>query len=284
MRFFNHGQAGQEALGALDAAGVRRDLSAHAGPITPSWIASGAAAWLSGIDLAALPRVAEETRIAPVVLGAQKFICIGKNYADHASEMGGSAPSEPLIFHKALSSISGAYDSIEIPPGATQLDYEVELGVIIGRRAKYIAAADAPAHIFGYCLVNDVSERDYQMNRQGQYTKGKSHDSFGPIGPYLVTADEIPDPQSLRLQTWVDGAPRQDGSTADMIHKIYDVVAYLSQFMSLNPGDIIATGTPSGVAAGMKPEPGFLRAGQRVEMEITGLGRQAHLCLPYGAI
>jgi ureidoglycolate lyase len=228
---------------------------------------------IATLDLASLPEVNVE-RYGPCVAGVGKFICIGLNYSDHAAESGMAVPSEPVIFAKATSAICGPNDNIEIPRGSTATDWEVELGVVIGKEAKYIDEADALDHVAGYCVINDLSERDFQLKREGQWVKGKSADTFGPIGPWLVTRDEVPDPQALGMYLDVNGKRMQDGSTSTMVYGVAHVVAYLSQFMSLQPGDIISTGTPPGVGMGMKPEPVYLKAGDTMALGIEGLGKQ----------
>jgi 2-keto-4-pentenoate hydratase/2-oxohepta-3-ene-1,7-dioic acid hydratase in catechol pathway len=213
------------------------------------------------------------------VAGTGKFICIGLNYADHAAESGATVPSEPVIFMKATSAICGPNDAVIIPRGSEKTDWEVELGVVIGTRAKYVSEADALGHVAGYCVINDVSERAFQAERQGQWTKGKSCDTFGPTGPWLVTRDEVADPQALKMWLTVNGETRQNGSTATMVYGVAHVVSYLSQFMSLEPGDIISTGTPPGVGLGMKPVPVYLKAGDRMALGIEGLGEQQQVCI-----
>ena len=228
------------------------------------------------MDTETLPLVDGNPRLGACVGGVGKLVCIGLNYTDHAAEVGKAAPSEPVIFQKATTSICGPHDPIEIPRGAEQTDWEIELGVVIGTRAKYVTEADALDHVAGYLTINDISERHYQSEREGQWTKGKSHDSFAPLGPWLVTADEVADPLDLRLWCEVDGVMRQDGSTRTMIFSIAYLVAYLSQFMTLEPGDVIATGTPPGVGKGIKPEPVYLQPGQRLRCAVEGLGEQDH--------
>lgn len=276
MKLLRYGEPGRERPGLLDAAGAIRDLSAAIPDVTGSTVSAAGLDTLRKLDLARLPKVEGRPRLGPCVGAVGKFICIGLNYADHAAETGAKVPSEPVIFMKATSAITGPHDPIEIPRTSQSTDWEVELGVVIGRRAKYVSEADALAHVAGYCTVNDVSERDFQKERQGQWTKGKSHDTFGPIGPWLVTADEVPDPQVLKLWCDVDGKRYQDGTTATMVYGVRFLIAYLSQFMTLEPGDIIATGTPPGVGAGVKPVPVFLRPGQTVRLGVAGLGEQEH--------
>ena len=228
---------------------------------------------IATLDIGSLPLVDGDARIGPCVAGVSKFICIGLNYSDHAAETGATVPPEPIIFMKATSAIMGPNDDLEIPRGSEKTDWEVELGVVIGKKAKYVSEAEAMSHVAGYCLINDVSERAFQIERQGQWTKGKSADTFGPIGPWLVTRDEVADPQQLAMWLEVNGVRRQHGSTATMVYGVAHLVAYLSQFMSLQPGDIISTGTPPGVGMGMKP-PVYLKAGDEVTLGIEGLGTQ----------
>ena len=276
MKLLRYGPPGQEKPGLLDAEGRLRDLSGVIGDVGGEALLPGSLARLAALDPSDLPAVSGTPRLGPCVAGVGKFPAVGLNYADHAKETGGQAPREPIIFTKMTSSICGPNDDTVIPRGSVKTDWEVELGVVIGTPGKYIAEADALAHIAGYCVVDDVSEREYQLERKGQWVKGKSADSFGPIGPWLVTADEVPDPQNLRLWCEVDGARRQDGTTANMIFGVAFLVSYISRFMSFQPGDIIATGTPAGVGLGMKP-PTFLAPGQRVRLGVEGLGEQDHL-------
>jgi 2-keto-4-pentenoate hydratase/2-oxohepta-3-ene-1,7-dioic acid hydratase in catechol pathway len=225
-----------------------------------------------------LPLAPADARIGPCVVGVGKFLCIGLNYRDHAEEAGMPIPKEPIIFMKATSAIIGPTDSVTIPRGSTKTDWEVELGVVIGAAASYVSVADALNHVAGYCVVNDVSEREYQLERGGQWDKGKGCDTFGPIGPWLVTRDEVPDPQALAMWLDVDGVRKQSGSTATMIFGVAELVAYCSQFMTLHPGDIISTGTPPGVGMGMRP-PQFLKAGQVMHLGISGLGEQTQMAI-----
>ncbi len=278
MKLLRFGAAGAERPGLLDATGTIRDLSGHVDDISGATLSDDGLAALGALDPATLPAVPEGTRIGPCVAGVGKFICIGLNYADHAAETGKSVPSEPVVFMKATSAICGPHDDLEIPRGAAKTDWEVELGVIIGTRAKYVSEADALNHVAGYCTINDGSERAFQSEMQGQWTKGKSHDTFGPIGPWLVTRDEVPDPQALKLWCEVDGTRHQNGSTETMVYGAAFLVSYLSRFMTLEPGDIIATGTPPGVGLGLNPQV-FLKPGQRITLEVEGLGRQDHLMI-----
>jgi 2,4-diketo-3-deoxy-L-fuconate hydrolase len=273
VKFFRHGAAGSEKAGVLDGNGVLRDLSPHLDDIDGSVLALGPDLGLGALDLEALEAVSPDERIGPCVAGVGKFICIGLNYSDHAKETGAEVPPEPVVFLKATTAICGANDDIERPRGSTKLDWEVELGLVIGRRAKYVSEAEAMDHLFGYCVINDVSEREFQMERSGTWDKGKGCDTFGPIGPWLVSRDEVADPTDLRMWLDVNGRRFQDGSTSTMIYKPAFLISYLSQFMTLLPGDVISTGTPPGVGMGQKP-PLFLQAGDLVELGIEGLGRQ----------
>ena len=273
MKLLRYGPVGQEKPGLLDPAGRIRDLSAQVRDIAGQTLLPETMARLAALDPESLPLVEGDPRIGPCVAGTGKFMCIGLNYADHAAETGATVPPEPLLFMKATSAIVGPNDGIEMPRGSTKLDWEVELGVVIGKTAKYVGEDQAMEHVAGYCVVNDVSERSFQMDRQGQWSKGKSADSFGPIGPWLVTPDEVRDPQDLPLWLEVNGQMRQNGSTRTMVYGVRKLVSYLSQFMSLQPGDIIATGTPPGVGLGMKP-PQFLKPGDVVRLGIEGMGEQ----------
>ena len=273
MKLLRHGPRGAERPGLLDAEGRIRDLSGHLADIGPAALAPGALARLAALDPATLPLVEGAPRLGAPVADVSKFLCVGLNYADHARETGKEPPAEPVLFAKAVSAISGPNDDVEIPRGSDRTDWEVELGIVIGSRAKYVSEAEALEHVAGYLLVNDVSERRFQSERGGQWTKGKSHDTFGPIGPWLVTKDEIADVQALDLWLDVDGARRQTGNTRTMIFGVAFLVHYISQFMTLEPGDIIATGTPPGVGLGMKP-PTFLSEGQIVTLGAAGLGEQ----------
>lgn len=269
MRFLRWGDPGRERPGVLDADGVIRDLSG----IVPD-VSGATLAQLSGFTgVERLPKVTGQPRLGPCVSGVGKFICIGLNYADHAAESGQPCPSEPIVFFKATSAIAGPNDDLVLPAGSTKVDWEVELGVVIGRHAYGIDESTAQAAIAGYCVVNDLSERAWQLERGGQWVKGKSADGFGPIGPWLVTADSVPDVTALRIWLELDGRRVQDSSTDQMIFKPAFLVSYLSQFMSLQPGDIISTGTPPGVGLGHKP-PVYLHAGQEMRLGIDGLGEQ----------
>lgn len=279
MKLLRFGPVGQEKPGFIDHHGKLRDLSGIVADIAGEVLGDDSLAALRAIDPATLPLVAGEPRIGACVGRIGKFICVGLNYADHARETGKEPPAEPILFMKATSAVCGPNDDIEIPRGSAKTDWEVELGVVIGKRAKYVQETDALGHVAGYCTVNDVSERAFQSERGGQWTKGKSHDSFGPIGPWLVTRDEIPDPQALDLWLEVDGARQQNGSTRTMIFGVAELIAYISQFMTLEPGDIIATGTPPGVGLGHKP-PVFLKTGQTVRLSVQGLGSQTQRTVP----
>lgn len=274
MKLLRYGPTGQEKPGLLDSEGKIRDLSGEIADIDGAVLSDAALARLGALDIAGLPEVAESPRLGPCVGSIGKFICIGLNYSDHAAEAGHPDPKEPIVFMKATTAVCGPDDNIEIPRTSEKLDWEVELGVIIGKRAKYVSKEEALDHVAGYCTANDVSERSFQSERSGQWTKGKSHDTFGPIGPWLVTRDEVPDPQNLNLWLDVDGERRQTGNTGTMIFDVATIVSYLSQFMTLEPGDVISTGTPPGVGMGHKPEPIYLKAGQVMTLEVEGLGRQ----------
>lgn len=278
MRIVRYGAAGQERAGILDTDDNRRDCSA----LVPDWDAAafrgGAIQRLRTVDPLSLPLVATDERWGSCVARPGKVVCIGLNYRDHAAESGMPIPAEPIVFLKASNTVVGPYDDVLIPRGATKTDWEVELGVVIGREARYLeSTADAAACIAGYCVSHDVSERAFQLERGGQWTKGKSCDTFNPLGPWLVTADAVGDPQALDLSLAVNGDQRQHGNTRTMIFPVLEIVRYLSQFMTLEAGDVISTGTPPGVGMGMKP-PRWLQAGDRVELTITGLGTQRQSC------
>ena len=278
MKLLRHGDFGKEKPGIIDQEGKIRDLSDHITDINGDTINASSLKKIAAIDLSSLPTVSNTTRLGACVGNVGKFLCIGLNYSDHAAESGLPVPSEPILFSKATSAIVGPNDNVEIPRNSSETDWEVELGIIIGKKAKYINEDDAEDYIAGYCVVNDVSERAFQIKREGQWTKGKSCDTFGPTGPYLVTKDEIPDVQNLKMYLDVNGKRMQDGSTHTMIFSAKYIVYYLSQFMSLNPGDVIATGTPPGVGLGMKP-PVFLNAGDTMKLGIEGLGEQNQTCI-----
>jgi len=274
MKLLRYGPVGQEKPGLLDSSNTLRDLSGVLSDIEGAQLGDAALARLRAIDPTTLPAVPGQPRIGPCVARVGKFICIGLNYADHAAESGAAIPTEPVIFNKWTSAICGPNDAVEIPRGSTKTDWEVELGVVISKAAKYITEAQALEHVAGYCVVNDVSEREWQIERGGTWDKGKGFDTFGPIGPWLVTRDEVPDPQNLSMWLDVDGKRFQNGNTKTMIFTVAQIVAYVSQCMSLQPGDIISTGTPPGVGLGIKPNPVYLKAGQTMRLGIEGLGEQ----------
>jgi 2-keto-4-pentenoate hydratase/2-oxohepta-3-ene-1,7-dioic acid hydratase in catechol pathway len=273
MRLLRYGPPGAEKPGLLDRNDRIRDLSGQIKDIDGAALAPESLAKLAAIDPASLPEVQGSPRLGPPVAGISKLVCVGLNYSDHAAETGAAVPTEPILFMKATTAIIGPNDRVVIPRGSTKTDWEVELGIVIGRRASYIAANEAMDYVAGYCVVNDVSEREFQIERLGQWTKGKSCDTFAPIGPWLVTKDEVPDPQSLDLWLEVDGRRYQNGSTRTMIFPVQHLVSYISHFMTLLPGDVIPTGTPPGVGLGQKP-PVFLRPGQVMRVGIQGLGEQ----------
>ncbi|RWA72815.1 fumarylacetoacetate hydrolase family protein [Mesorhizobium sp.] len=273
MKLLRYGEAGSERPALLDQDGTIRDLSAHVADIAGTALHPASLEMLSKLDPKSLPAVPGKPRMGACVAGTGKFICIGLNYSDHAAETGATVPPEPIIFMKASSAIVGPDDDVLIPRGSVKTDWEVELGVVIGKTAKYVSEDDALDYVAGYCVSHDVSERAFQAERQGQWTKGKSCDTFGPIGPWLVTKDEIADPQNLKMWLTVNGKTMQNGSTKTMVYGVKYLVSYLSHFMSLHPGDIISTGTPPGVGLGMKP-PVFLKAGDVVELGIEGMGQQ----------
>lgn len=272
MKLLRVGVIGQEKPAILDSNNNLRDLSPLIKDINPEFLAQGFAD-LENLQVEQLPILSAHDRIAPCVAGVGKFICIGLNYLDHAKESHAVIPNEPIIFNKWTSAISGAYDEILLPRNSTKTDWEVELGIVIGQKGRYISEKNALDYVAGYCVINDISEREYQLERGGSWDKGKGCDSFGPIGPWLVTKDEVPDPQKLELWLEVDGQRYQQGNTKNMIFSVEQIISYLSQFMSLHPGDIISTGTPAGVGMGQQP-PKFLRHGQVVRLGIEGLGVQ----------
>jgi 2-keto-4-pentenoate hydratase/2-oxohepta-3-ene-1,7-dioic acid hydratase in catechol pathway len=274
MKLLRYGPVGQERPGTLDASGRVRDLSGVLPDLAGDALTPASLDRLRAVDPTTLPLVEGQPRLGPCVGRVGKFLCIGLNYADHAKESGAAVPKEPIVFSKATSAIIGPDDDVVIPRGSEKTDWEVELGVVIGSPTKYVAEADALAHVAGYCVVNDLSERAFQLEGTGQWVKGKSADTFGPIGPWLVTRDEVPDPQNLPMWLEVDGRRYQDGTTSTMIFGVAFLVSFLSRFMSLQPGDIITTGTPPGVGMGQKPNPIYLRAGQRMVLGIAGLGEQ----------
>ena len=274
MKLLRYGDEGQEKWGVLDKEGAIRTLDdalqhVRGDALTPDWLAQ-----LQKLDPAKLPLLKAAHRIGPPIPRPLNFVCVGLNYADHAAETGGKIPKEPILFLKSLSAFCGPYDDIIIPPGARKTDWEVELAVVISTKATRVPEAEALDYIAGYTIVNDVSEREYQTERSGTWDKGKGADHFGPVGPYLVTKDEVPDLQNLRLFCEVDGKMMQDGTTANMIFGVQMLVSYVSQFITLYPGDIIATGTPAGVGMGRKPEPIYLRPGQSLRLGVEGLGEQ----------
>ena len=273
MKLLRYGSKGQEKPGLLDNDGKIRDLSGVIADVTGSVLSAESVARLRSIDPAGLPLVSGEPRLGPCVGSVGKFIGIGLNYADHAAETGAAIPKEPVVFNKWVTCISGCNDDIQIPEGSTKTDWEVELGVIIAQTARRVSETEALNHVAGYCVVNDVSEREYQIERGPTWDKGKGFDTFGPIGPWLVTKDEVPDPQNLQLWLEIDGVRRQSGTTKTMVFNVATLVSYLSRIMTLNPGDVIATGTPPGVGMGMKP-PVFLRPGQVVRLGVERLGEQ----------
>lgn len=274
MKLIRHGAPGREKPGLLDADGIARDLSGVIADFSWQTLDPTALARLARLKPQQLPQVAPGRRLGVPFAGISKFIGIGLNYRDHAAEAGMAVPSEPIVFMKATTCISGPDDAVEIPPGSVKTDWEVELGVVIGRTAKRVSERAALDHVAGYCVVNDLSEREWQLERGGTWDKGKGFDGFGPIGPWLVTKDEIPDPQALSLWLDVNGEPRQRGHTGTMVFGVAELVSYVSRCMTLLPGDVIATGTPPGVGMGMKPTPKFLKAGDVVTLGIAGLGEQ----------
>lgn len=273
MKLVRFGEKGVERPGTIDADGNIRDLSGHVPDIAGAALLPDALERLAALDVATLPLVPGPVRLGACVCGVGKFVCVGMNYADHAAETGAPIPAEPILFAKWTSAIAGPDDDVPIPRGSRKTDWEVELGVVIGQGGVAIDPADALDHVAGYCVVNDLSEREWQLERGGSWDKGKGCDGFGPLGPWLVTRDEIADPQALRLWLEVDGVRRQDGSTATMIFDVRTLVSYCSRFMSLQPGDVISTGTPPGVGLGLKP-PVYLRPGQTIRLGIDGLGQQ----------
>jgi ureidoglycolate lyase len=275
MRLLRYGPSGAEKPGLLDAEGRIRDLSGEIDDITPAVLAADRLAGLARLNPASLPLIEGRPRLGPPLASVPNLVCIGLNYADHAAETNSPLPDQPIVFMKHTGCIIGATDQVKIPRGSTKSDWEVELGVVIGRRASYVSEADAMDYVAGYTIVNDVSDRQVQANGGGgQWVKGKSPDTFGPIGPWLVTKDEIPDPQNLHMWLEVDGHRYQNGSTSTMVFSVVQLVSHLSQRMALLPGDVISTGTPPGVGMGVKPEPVFLKPGQVMRLGIEGLGEQ----------
>ncbi|MGB7317357.1 MAG: fumarylacetoacetate hydrolase family protein [Planktotalea sp.] len=274
MKLLRYGPVGNEKPGLLDSAGLLRDLSEHINDITGDMLDDASLAKLRAIDPASLPIVEGEQRLGACVGNIGKFLCIGLNYSDHAAETGAAIPEHPILFFKANSAIVGPYDDVVMPRGSTKTDWEVELGVVIGKTAKYVTKETALEYVAGYCIVNDVSERHFQANLTGQWTKGKSCDTFGPTGPWLVTRDEIEDPQNLDMALDVNGKRMQTGNTSTMIFSVAEIIEHLSQLFTLHPGDVISTGTPPGVGLGIKPEPVFLKKGDVMDLTIQGLGHQ----------
>ena len=274
MKLVRYGAPGAEKPGVLDADGQLRDLSDIVRDIDGAALSPAGLAKIAGANPATLPIVRSNPRIGPCIARPLNFVCIGLNYADHAAETGATPPTEPIIFLKSLGAFCGPYDDVVIPKGSTKPDWEVELGIVIGTKAKYVSEADAMNHVAGYCVVNDVSERNFQTERGGTWDKGKGCDTFGPTGPWMVTKDEIPDPQALGMWLDVNGERMQTGSTKTMIFNVVQIVSYVSHFITLHPGDIIATGTPPGVGMGKKPNPIWLKAGDVMTLGIEGLGEQ----------
>jgi len=274
MKLLRYGPKGQEKPGLLDANGIVRDLSDLLPDLTSDCLGRATLDKLASVDPSRLPAVEGPVRMAPIVADIGKLICVGLNYSDHAAESGMDVPSEPVLFAKATSSIIGCNDPVVLPRDSVKSDWEVELGVVIGKRARYVEVGQALEHVAGYCVVNDLSEREYQLERGGQWDKGKGCDTFGPVGPWLVTADEVPDPQNLDMWLEVNGKRYQSGNTRTMVFTVAQLVSYISRFMTLNPGDVISTGTPPGVGLGQKPNPVYLRPGDRMTLGIQGLGQQ----------
>ena len=274
MKLVRYGNEGAERPGLIDTDGALRDLSAHIEDIDGRMLDDASLDSLRAIDTSSMPRVEGTPRFAPIVGNIGKYLCIGLNYSDHAAETGAAIPEHPILFFKANSAIVGANDDVIMPRGSTHTDWEVELGVVIGSTAKYVSEQEALSHVAGYCIVNDVSERHFQTQLTGQWTKGKSCDTFGPTGPFLVTRDEVPDPQALDMSLDVNGKRMQTGNTSTMIFTVAQIISHLSQLMTLHPGDIITTGTPPGVGMGIKPDPIYLQKGDVMELRITGLGKQ----------
>jgi ureidoglycolate lyase len=281
MKLLRYGPKGKEKPGILDAAGAIRDLSAYVPDIDPDTVSPGVLAKLAGIDVASLPIVPGNPRLGSPVTGMTNLICIGLNYADHAAETGAAVPKEPIVFIKSLGALNGPNDDVVIPKGSVKTDYECELAIIIGTRAQYVTEDQAMDHIAGFAVGNDVSEREWQAERGPTWDKGKGFETFGPLGPWLVTKDEVPDPQNLKMWTDVDGVRQQDGSTKTMIFGVKTLVSYVSQCITLHPGDVIFTGTPPGVGLGKKPVPIFLKAGQVVKLGVEGLGEQTQRMVAY---
>lgn len=277
MKLLRYGAVGREKPGILDVKGQLRDLSGLYTDIDGIALGSGIVAELHDMDLDKLPVVTGTPRLGPCISGVGKILCIGLNYRDHAAEAGMPIPKEPIVFMKATSAINGPHDDIIIPRGSQKTDWEVELGVVISQSARYVSVAEALEHVAGYCVINDLSERAFQLEGTGQWVKGKSCDSFGPLGPWLVSRDEVPDPQDLAIWLEVNGKRYQNSSTANMIFGVAEIVSYLSHYMTLCPGDVISTGTPAGVGMGLSP-PVYLRAGDHLRLGIEGLGEQCPIC------
>jgi len=282
MKLVRFGPAHQERPGLVDDDGSIVDISSVISDVEGRNLSREALARINDSEIDQLPKVKDGVRLGPCVACVGKIVCVGRNYAEHAAEAGKSVGEEPVIFFKSTSAIVGPNDSVVIPRGSEKTDWEVELGVVIGTKATYVDESNAMEHVAGYCVVNDVSEREFQLERQGQWVKGKSCDTFAPIGPWLVTADEVPDPQQLEIWLDVNGERRQDSSTAKMVFGVRYLISYISQFMSLNPGDIISTGTPEGVGLGQKP-PVYLRPGDVMDLGIEGLGQQRQEVVSYGS-
>jgi len=280
MKLVRYGPSGQEKPGLIDAQGQLRDLSGVIPDVGPEQLCDAALAYLRGLNPAQLPLVEGAPRLGSPLRHVGKFIAIGLNYADHAAEAGMPIPAEPVVFMKATSCIQGANDPVMLPQGSVKTDWEVELGVVIGSRARYVTEREALQHVAGYCTINDISERAYQLERGGTWDKGKGCDTFGPLGPWLVTRDEVPDPQALGLWLDVNGQRVQTGNTRTMVFSVAKIISYLSEFMTLLPGDVITTGTPSGVGMGMKP-PRFLKPGDLLTLGVDGLGEQRQMVVPF---
>ncbi|SLN30509.1 Ureidoglycolate lyase [Falsiruegeria litorea R37] len=277
MKLLRFGEVGAEKPGLLASDGTLRDLSGYVADISGAALSDAGLEQLRAIDPDSLPVVEGNPRLGPCVGSVGKYLCIGLNYSDHAAEAGLPIPEHPILFMKANSAISGPNDDVVMPRGSTKTDWEIELGVVIGTRAKYVSEADALSHVAGYCIANDVSERDFQMHLTGQWTKGKSCDTFGPTGPWLVTRDEVPEPQALSMYLDVNGQRMQTGNTSTMIFSVAQIISHLSQLFTLHPGDVISTGTPPGVGMGIKPQPIYLKAGDVMELGIDGLGQQCQV-------
>lgn len=281
MKLLRIGEKGKEKPAILDGKGLPRDLSGVVSDIAGDSLHPNSLRELRNLDLEMLPHLSSDARIGPCVGSVGKFLCIGLNYSDHAAESGMDIPAFPIVFSKATSAICGPFDDVEIPRNSEKTDWEVELGVVLGKPAKYVSIENALEHVAGYCVVNDLSERYFQLELGGQWVKGKSHDTFGPIGPWLVTSDEVPDPQRLHLWLDIDGKRMQDGTTEKMIFGVAELIAELSNVMTLHPGDIVSTGTPPGVGLGQKPGPVYLKEGQEIRLGIDGLGEQRQRTVPW---